>query len=191
MKNGPLPVRSGAPARPKPASQGLIGSGPKGKQAFATSLAVLGMPIGNHVRDHAKSPATAWTGGILLLCAAVAVSAHPRSPVEPGSAATISISVSVAPHYKLRREGGDERFSTGRGPDPFCIASNGPRSSLPIMLIWSPAEVEILSSRGASSDIPGATAARLEACDASPAIRAAGRSPGTAAVTWAVIVRPE
>jgi hypothetical protein len=80
------------------------------------------------------------SAGWLLIVLAFSGSAHAAPDAGPTSAASIKISVSVAPRYTLRAAAaaagssqvGLERAEPGR----FCLKTNALALQLPVMLVW-------------------------------------------------------
>ena len=74
-------------------------------------------------------PAAAATS---LLLFAIAQPAAANPPIGPTSSASVEISLSVAPSFRLasNASAGQERKAA-----PYCIATNGEQMALPIMLV--------------------------------------------------------
>jgi hypothetical protein len=123
-----------------------------------------------------------------LLAAACLLPANPslagprRAPDSGQATATVSISLSVAPRFRLAAIGlASSADGAGRkDTDSFCLAGNGDPALLPVMLLWPGKE------EGA-----GERAVPLVPCGAPVAAPADPEALASAARGEALIVRPE
>ena len=77
------------------------------------------------------------SAGLIVMLLAVAEPAAARPQIGSSSSASVTISVSVAPHYGLRFQpaGSDPQSWSG----PYCMATNGPLPELAVYLLRLPA----------------------------------------------------
>lgn len=77
------------------------------------------------------------SAGAAFLALALATPTVARGEIGPTSSAKLSISVSVAPKYGLRTTGVRAQAYSMARPERFCVATNGSRTALPILLVRS------------------------------------------------------
>lgn len=131
--------------------------------------------------------------GILLAAACFASSlpspgsAKPLRQAAPTASESIEISVSVAARYRLAvgRDNSGISTLTRQGPDQFCMATNGPKMALPVMLIWTSRSEGVRDRPVTDKTI------QLLQCGASQRTLASVTAQGEATAGQTVIIQPE
>jgi hypothetical protein len=112
-----------------------------------------------------------WIAAAIGFLLAAPLAAHPQTGST--SSASVGISVSVAPSFKLKPS--EEAAQNGAG---YCIATNGEHLSLPVLLV-DPSGGQ--QSAGAASALPWCGAGQAELRDDATTLKPAGL----------LIIRPE
>jgi len=133
---------------------------------------------GNPPRAQHVWPGVAAASLLLLFAVAQPAAAHP--PIGPTSSASVEISVSVAPSFKLA-----SNASASQEPKaaPYCIATNGEQMALPILLV--PA------SNSEARDSSGGNANPLGWCGRDDGLQVSQARTGDGMPAGLVLIRPE